>query len=101
MEKFENGWPETFHETIHKSVTTLPTGRKSIGVGDKDIFDPETIHARAMALQISIRGFETKNLMTHELSPVPTSMFMENGMRVSVGFLTSLVISNYAGSRNE
>ena len=62
----------------------MPIGRKSIRVGDKDVFDREAIYARGMALQISIRGFDTKNLMTPELSPVPTSMFAENGMRVSM-----------------
>ena len=83
MDDFENGWPESFHETLHKSVTTMSTGRKSIRIGDKDVSDPEAIYARAMALQNSIRDFDTKNLMTYELSPVPTSMFTENGMRIS------------------
>ena len=83
MEEFENGWPESFHETIHRSVTTIPTGKKSIRVGDKEVFDPEAIYARAMALQNSIRGFDTKDLMTYELSPLPSSMFTERGMRIS------------------
>ena len=58
MEQFENGWPESFHETIHKSVTTMPTGRKSIRVGDKEVCDPEVIYVRAMALQNGIRRFD-------------------------------------------
>ena len=61
----------------------MPTGRKSIRVGDKEVCDPDVIYTRVMALHNSIQGFDTKNLMTYKLSPVPTSMFTEKGMRVS------------------
>ena len=39
----------------------------------------ELIYARAMALQCSLRNYDTKNLMAHELSPKPASMFDDNG----------------------
>ena len=83
MNTFENGWPESFHETIHNSVKTMSTGRKHIKVAGKKVYNPEIIYARAMALQNSVRGFNTNDLMAHELSPEPASMFSEDGMRIS------------------
>ena len=43
------------------------------------MFDTEMIYARAMALQCSHRNYDTKNLMAHERSPRPASMFDDSG----------------------
>ena len=72
MESFERSWPGGFHDSIPKS-------RKHIKVGDGKVFDTETIYARAMGLQSSARDLDTTRLMGHELSPIPMSMFDENG----------------------
>ena len=79
MHSFENNWPEGFHAAIPKLVTTMSLSRKHITVGDTKVFDTEIIYARAMCLQSSSRELNTDNLMCHELSPVPTSMFNEHG----------------------
>lgn len=79
MESFENGWPHTFHATIPKCVTTMTISRKHVKVGDHRMLDTEMIYARAMALQCSLRNFDMNNLMAHELSPKPSSMFDDCG----------------------
>ena len=79
MEEFERGLPDSFHETIHRRVTTTAVSQKHIKVNDMKMFDTEMIYARAMALQCSLRNYDTKNLMAHELSPRPASMFDDSG----------------------
>ena len=79
MESFERSWPGGFHDSIPKIVTTMALSRKHIKVGDANVFDTETIYARAMGLQSSACDLDTTTLMGHELSPIPTSMFDENG----------------------
>ena len=79
MEEFERGLPDSFHETIHRRVTTTAVSQKHIKVNDMKMFDTEMIYVRAMALQCSLRNYDTKNLMAHELSPRPASMFDDSG----------------------
>ena len=63
MELFEQGWPTSFHETIHKEVTTMAVFQKYISkLRDMNIFDIELIYARAMSLQNSLWVFNTNNL---------------------------------------
>ena len=84
MEEFERGLPDSFHENKHRRVTTMAVSQKHIKVNDMKMFDTEMIYARAMALQCSVRNYDTKNLMAHELSPRPASMFDDSGaMKVS------------------
>lgn len=84
MDKFEKGWPESFHKTIHKTVNTMAMDKKHVKVGETRVYDTEIIYARIMDLQESARTFDTKQLMAHELSPHPTSIFDKNGnMRVA------------------
>ncbi|KAG1656584.1 hypothetical protein GQR58_023837 [Nymphon striatum] len=80
MELFERSWPNGFHDTICKKVTTMAFSRRHIKLGNAKVFDTETIYARAMVVQSSARDdFTPETLMSYELSPVPTSMFDENG----------------------
>ncbi|KAG1656753.1 hypothetical protein GQR58_023745 [Nymphon striatum] len=62
MELFERSWPNGFHDTICKKVTTMAFSRRHVKLGDAKVFDTETIYARAMVVQ-----------------SLPTSMFDENG----------------------
>ena len=73
MEEFERGLPGSFHETIHRRLTTMTVSQKYIKVSGMKIFDTEMIYSRAMALQCSQRNYDTMNLMAHELSPRPAS----------------------------
>jgi hypothetical protein len=79
MQSFEESWPAGFHATIPKLVTTMSLSRQHIKVGDTNVFDTEVIYARAMALQRSSRDLDTDTLMCHELAPVPTAMFDQQG----------------------
>ncbi|KAG1655292.1 hypothetical protein GQR58_024612 [Nymphon striatum] len=63
MELFERSWPNGFHDTICKKVTTMAFSRRHVKLGDAKVFDTETIYARAMVVQ-----------------SLPTSMFDENGI---------------------
>ena len=59
--------------------------RKSIKVGDKDVFDPSLIYSRVLGLQQSW-DINLKHVLKHELSPISTSMFQETAnMRIAVG----------------
>ena len=57
----------------------MTVSQKHIKVTGMKMFDTEMIYARAMALQCSQRNYDTKNLMAHELSPRPASMFDDSG----------------------
>ena len=83
MEEFERGLPDSFHETIHRRVTTMAVSQRHIKVNDMKMFDTEMIFARAMALQCSLRNYE--------LSPKPVSMkvaktkyVLKNDLKVEV-----------------
>ena len=79
METFEKTWPEGFHNTIPRTVTTMSLSRRHLKVGKMKVFDTETIYTRAMALQASSCGLDTDSLLAHEMAPYPTSMFDEDG----------------------
>ena len=96
MDEFERTWPASFHETLHKSVTTMAAIAQRQGkVNNMKIHGTEKsemIYARAMALQYSQRYYATRNLMAHELAPRPASMFDDSGaMKVAT---TKAVLKN-------
>ena len=63
----------------------MNASRKSIKVGDQEVFDVSLIYSRVLGLQQS-RKIDLKDVLKHELSPIPTSMFKETGvMRIAVG----------------
>ena len=79
MQEFENGWPTQFNETISKWITTISDCKKHIKIGTK-IFDTTVIYSRVIRIQASSRDINIENVLTHELAPVPTSMFDASGM---------------------
>ena len=59
--------------------------KKHVKIGDTKVINTELVYARAMALHSSDREVDTDNLLAYELSPLPTSMFADDGqMRQSV-----------------
>ena len=57
--------------------------KKALRVGDKDVYDINLIYSRLLGLQ-QTRDIDLKNVLKHELAPVPTSMFKESGeMRIA------------------
>ena len=83
MVEFESSWPEGFHNTISKKVITMSTMKKHIKVGNTQVYDTNLIYSRVMGLQSS-RDISMKDVLKYELSPVPTSMYEDNGgMRIT------------------
>ena len=87
MKEFEASWPGGFAATIKRRVKTVTeTNKKCIKVGSKKVFDTSVIYSRVIGIQASSRDIDIKDVLHHELSPVPTSMFHDSGaMRVCKG----------------
>ena len=57
--------------------------KKRIKLGSADCFDTNLIYSRVMGL-MSSRDIDLKDVFSHELAPVPTSMFEDSGdMRIT------------------
>ena len=57
--------------------------RKSVKVSSKHVYDVNVIYSRVLGLQ-KTREIDLKMVLHHELSPVPTSMFDDQGdMRIA------------------
>lgn len=79
MSEFEATWLEHFHHTIGKRVTTMAVTKESVSVGETKVFDTNLIYSRVIGLQASSRAIDIKQLLAHELAPIPTSMFTDAG----------------------
>ena len=56
---------------------------KYIIVGDKDIYDVNIIYSRVLGPQRT-RSINLSDVLKHEISPIPPSMFKDNGeMRIA------------------
>ncbi|KAG1677098.1 Clavesin-2 [Nymphon striatum] len=75
MTVFESRLPQGLYETIKKKVATMDHSRKHVKVGAVKVFDTNLIYARVIGLQVSGRDIDIKDVLGHELAPVPTSMF--------------------------
>ena len=83
MEAFHSSWPDGFHGIISTKVKTMTISRKKITVGPGSTFDTALIYTRVMGIAAS-RELDLKQVFQHELAPVPTSMFKDNGdMRIT------------------
>ena len=86
MQEFENAWPEGFYNVISQRVITMAATKKNIPCTEGKIFDTSLIYSRVIGLQASSRDIDLKDVFAHELAPVPTSMFFDNGeMRICKG----------------
>ncbi|XP_078661436.1 uncharacterized protein LOC144905583 [Branchiostoma floridae x Branchiostoma belcheri] len=80
---FEKSWPGGFNASLSKLVVTMAAKRKSVKVGNSKVYDTNLIYSRVLGLQQS-RDIDIKSVLAHELSPVPTSMFDDEGnMRIA------------------
>ena len=81
MGEFEQKLPG---DTISKKVQTMDVMKESIDVGDSNVYDTKLIYSRVIGLQASSRDVDFHDVMSCELSPVPTALFDESGdMRIS------------------
>ena len=70
--------PDGFYQPIKKEVTTMAVTKKNIKIGDITVFDTEVIFARVMCL-LNAGQIQLQDVFSFELSPIPTSLFRENG----------------------
>lgn len=82
MTKFESTWPGGFYNTIPKNAETMAATCKSVRVGESKVYDLNSIYTRVIALLCSERDVDVREVLSHELAPVPTSMFTQEGMRI-------------------
>ena len=85
LDRYKEKLPEGFYDTIPKVVQNMSSVKKHVKIGESKVINTELVYARAMALNSSDREVDTDNLLAYELSPLPTSMFADDGqMRQSV-----------------
>ena len=84
MKVFESRLPQGLYETITKRVVTMDHARKHVKVGAVKVFDTNLTYSRVIGLQARERDIDIKDVLGHELAPVPTSMFDDTGdMRIA------------------
>ena len=83
-EEFTDALLQGFHHKIERRVTSMADTKKSVNIGKQKVFDTNLIYSRVICLQASNRDIDIDNLMSHELAPLPTSLFADSGdMRIS------------------
>lgn len=76
--------PQGFYDIISKKVETMAVMKKSITVGETKVYDTGLIYSRVIGLQASSRDVNLDEVLSCELSPVPTALFTDSGeMRIS------------------
>ena len=63
MSEFERTWPEHFHDTVSKRITTMAVTKKSIKVDENNLFDTNLIYSRVVGLQASSREVDIKHVL--------------------------------------
>ena len=80
MQEFEKGWPKGFRDTIPKCVKTIADSKKQIKIGSQKVCNTSVNYSRVIGIQASSRDIDIKKVLSHELAPVPTSMFHNSGV---------------------
>ena len=78
MKQFVAALPERFHNTIQKTVVTMKEMKKKVKTRDVVVYSTEVIYSRVMCF-LNAKQIDLKDLFKYELSPVPLSLFNENG----------------------
>ena len=82
LEDYEKTWPEGFNSTISKKVETMAASCKFVKIGDSKVYNLNAIYSRVIALLSSDRDVHVNDVFSYELAPVPTAMFMKDGMQI-------------------
>ena len=78
IKEFENGWPKNFIDKLSRVVKTRVESGKYIKVSDNKVLNTELIYTRVIGIKASSREIDIKQLLSYELSPVPSAMFSES-----------------------
>jgi hypothetical protein len=83
MSAHEKSWMASFNGPLSNNVITMALSRKSVKCGSGTVYDTKLIYSREMGL-MSTRDIDLKDVFSHELAPLPTSMFEDDGnMRIA------------------
>jgi len=75
---------ENCYDSIMMKVETMAVTRKSVKVADSKVYNTELIYSRVVKLQASSWDVDISEVISCELSPVPTALFNDSGvMRIS------------------
>ena len=78
MLSYENKVPQGFYNKISSPVVTMDTTRKRINLGATTSIDAEIIFNRTLGI-IGSGECGLHDLFSHELAPIPTSLFLDDG----------------------
>ncbi len=78
MESYKSKLPDGFYNPISSPVITMASARKQTKLGSGQTFDTNVIFSRTLGIMSSC-DFDLENLFSHELSPIPTALFLDDG----------------------
>ena len=83
MKEFERKLTDGFYESIPMKIETMAATKKSLKVGDNKVYNTKLMYSRVIGLQTSPRDISISEVISCELSPVPTALFNDSGeMRI-------------------
>ena len=82
MEAYENKLPQGFYNKISSYVVTMDTPMEGMNMGAVTTVDIEIVFIRTLGI-IDSEEFDMNDLFSHELAPIPTSLFLDDGSMIS------------------
>ena len=82
MEANANKLPQGFYNKISSYGGTMDAPMKGINMGAFRTVDIEVVFNRALNI-IGSEEFDLHHLFSHELAPIPTSLFLDDGSMIS------------------
>ena len=79
MRGFKEGWPYKFYIKLSKSAKTMDVKRKSLLIGDIQVFYQEVVYGRVIGLLLSSRDIDFDNVLCWELAAYPPLFFESDG----------------------
>ena len=92
MEAYENKLPQGFYNKISSYVDTVDTPLKGIHTIVVTTVDIEVEFNRTFGI-IGSEEFDLHDLLSHELAPIPTPLFLDDGSMISASSKSKL--NNY------
>ena len=102
MKVFESRLLQGLYETITKKIVTMDHARKHVKVGAVKVLDTNLIYSRVIGLQASGQDTDIKDMLGHELAPVPMFDDMRIGnLKSTLKKILQVEVSNrVAGGAN-
>ena len=85
METFKKNWPGGYYHNISKTVSSIAITRKHIRGAISDIFNTDTIYARAIGLHSGPHCIDTDRTMVHEqIHEAKSKANLNNSIKVEI-----------------